>query len=43
MSSVDQAVIDLAEGVSFWGAPSLGVDSFEHEELTFDRHLPACG
>jgi hypothetical protein len=41
--SVDQAVIDLVEGVSIWGVPGLQVDSFVHEVLTFDRHLPACG
>jgi hypothetical protein len=43
VSSVDQAVIDLVEGVSIWGVPGLEVDSFEHEVRTFDRHLPACG
>jgi hypothetical protein len=41
--SVDQAVIDLVEGVSICGVPGLEVDSFVHEERTFDRHLPACG
>jgi hypothetical protein len=41
--SVDQAVIDLVEGVSIWGVPGLEVDSFVHEKRTFDRHLPACG
>jgi hypothetical protein len=43
VSSVDQAVIDLAEGVSIWGVPGLEVDSFVHEVRTFDRNLPACG
>jgi hypothetical protein len=43
MSSVDQTVIDLVEGVSIWGVPGLEVDSFVHEVRTFDRHLPACG
>jgi hypothetical protein len=43
VSSVDQAVIDLVEGVSIWGVPGLEVDSFVHEVRTFDRHLPACG
>jgi hypothetical protein len=43
VSSVDQAVIDLVEGVFIWGAPGLEVDSFVHEVRTFDRHLPACG
>jgi hypothetical protein len=43
MSSVNQAVIDLVEGVSIWGVPGLEVDSFVHEVLTFDRLLPACG
>jgi hypothetical protein len=42
VSSVDQAVIDLVEGVSIWGVPGLEVDSFVHEVGTFDRHLPAC-
>jgi hypothetical protein len=42
-SSVDQAVIDLVEGVSIWGVPGLEVYSFVHEVRTFDRHLPACG
>jgi hypothetical protein len=42
MSSVNQAVIDLVEGVSIWGVPGLEVDSFVHEVRTFDRHLPAC-
>jgi hypothetical protein len=41
VSSVDQAVIDLVEGVSIWGVPGLVVDSFLHEVRTFDRHLPA--
>jgi hypothetical protein len=43
VSSVDQAVIDLVEGVSIWGVPGLKVDSFVNEVRTFDRHLPACG
>jgi hypothetical protein len=43
VSSVDQAVIDLVEGVSIWGVPGLEVDSFVHEERTFDCHLLACG
>jgi hypothetical protein len=43
VSSVDQAGINLVEGVSIWGVPGLGVDSFVHEVRTFDRHLPACG
>jgi hypothetical protein len=43
VSSVDQAVIDLVEGVSIWGVPRLKVDSFLLEVRTFDRHLPACG
>jgi hypothetical protein len=43
VSSVDQAVINLVEGVSIWRVPGLEVDSFVHEERTFDRHLPACG
>jgi hypothetical protein len=42
MSSVDQAVIDLVEGVYIWGVPDLEVDSFVHEVRTFDRHLAAC-
>jgi hypothetical protein len=42
-SVVDQAVIDLVEGVSICGVPGLEMDSFVHEERTFDRHLPACG
>jgi hypothetical protein len=37
-----EAVIDLVEGVFIWGMPGLEVDSFVHEERTFDRHLPAC-
>jgi hypothetical protein len=40
MSSVDQVVIDLVEGVSIWGVPVLEVDSFVHEVRTFDRHFP---
>jgi hypothetical protein len=28
LSSVDQTVIDLVEGVSIWGVPGLEVDSF---------------
>jgi hypothetical protein len=43
VSSIDQAVIDLVEGVSIEGVPSFEVDSFVHEVHTFDRHLPACG
>jgi hypothetical protein len=43
VSSVDQAVFDLVEGVAIWGVPGLEVDSFVHEVRTFDRHLPACG
>jgi hypothetical protein len=35
-------MIDLVEGVSIWGVPSLEVDSFVHEIHIFDRHLPAC-
>jgi hypothetical protein len=42
VSSIDQAVIDLVEGVSIWGVPGLEVYSFVHEKRTFDRHLPAC-
>jgi hypothetical protein len=42
VSSVDQAVIDLVEGVSIWGVPGLEVVSFVHEVRNFDRHLPAC-
>jgi hypothetical protein len=41
VSSVDQAVIDLVEGVSIWRG--LEVDSFVHEVRSFDRHLSACG
>jgi hypothetical protein len=40
VSSVDQAVIDLVEGVSIWGLPSLKVDLFVHEVRIFDFHLP---
>jgi hypothetical protein len=43
VSSVNQVVIDLIEGVSISGVPGLEVDSFVHEVRTFDRHLPACG
>jgi hypothetical protein len=43
LSSVDQAVINLVEGVSIWGVPGSEVNSFVHEVRTFDRHLPACG
>jgi hypothetical protein len=43
VSSVDQAVIDLFEGVSIWGVPGLEVDSLVHEVRTFDRHLPTSG
>jgi hypothetical protein len=42
VSSVDQAVIDLVEGVSIWRVPGLEVDSFVLEVRTLDRHLPAC-
>jgi hypothetical protein len=42
VSSVDQAVIDLVEGVAIWGVARLEVDSFVHEGRSFDRHLPAC-
>jgi hypothetical protein len=40
MSSVDQTVIILVEGVSIWGVPGLEVDSCVHEVRNFDRHLP---
>jgi hypothetical protein len=43
VSSVDEAEIDLDEGVSMWEVPGLEVDSFVREVRTFDRHLPACG
>jgi hypothetical protein len=43
VSSVDQAVIDLVEGVSIWGVPGLEVDLFVHEVRTFGCHLPVCG
>jgi hypothetical protein len=43
VSSVDQTVIDLVEGVSIWRVPGLEVDSSVYEVRTFDRHLPACG
>jgi hypothetical protein len=43
VSSVDQTVIDLVEGVSIWGVPGLEVVSFLHEVRTFDRNLLACG
>jgi hypothetical protein len=43
VSSVDQAVIALVEGVSIWGVPGLKVDPFVHEVRTSDGHLPACG
>jgi hypothetical protein len=43
VSSVNQALIDLVEGVSIWGVPGLEVNLFEHEVRTFDRHLPTCG
>jgi hypothetical protein len=43
VSSVNQAVIDLVEGVSISGVPGLEVDSFVHKVRNFDRHLPACG
>jgi hypothetical protein len=43
VSSVDQSVIDLVEGVSIWGVPGLKLDSFVHEVRTFNRDLPACG
>jgi hypothetical protein len=42
VSSIDQAVIDVVEGVFIWGVPGLEVNSFVHEVRTFDRHLPAC-
>jgi hypothetical protein len=42
VASVDQAVIDLVEGVSIWGVPDLEVDSFVHEVRTFDHHLSTC-
>jgi hypothetical protein len=41
--SVDQAMIDLVEGVFIWGVLFLEVDLFVHEVRTFHRHLPACG
>jgi hypothetical protein len=41
MLSVDQAVIDLVEGVSIRGVPGLEVDSFVHKVRTFDLHLLA--
>jgi hypothetical protein len=43
VSSLDQAVIDLVEGVSIWGVSGLEVDSFFLEVSTFDRNLLACG
>jgi hypothetical protein len=43
VSSVDQAVIDLVEGVSIWRVHVLEVDLFVHDVRIFDRHLPACG
>jgi hypothetical protein len=43
VSSVDQAVIDLIEGVSIWGVSILEVDLFVHKVRSFDRHLSACG
>jgi hypothetical protein len=42
-SSVDQAVIDLVEGVSIWGVPNLEMDLFVQEVRTFGRHLLVCG
>jgi hypothetical protein len=42
-SVVDQAVIDLVEGVPIWGVPGLEVDSCVHELRTFDHHMPVCG
>jgi hypothetical protein len=42
VSSVDQALNQLVEGVSIWRVPDLEVDSFVHEVRTFDRHLPTC-
>jgi hypothetical protein len=42
MFSVDQAVIDLVEGVSIWGVSGLEVDLFVYEVHAFDRHLPTC-
>jgi hypothetical protein len=41
VSSVDQAVIDLVEGVSMWKVPGLEVDSYVHEVRTFDCHSTA--
>jgi hypothetical protein len=41
VSSVNQAVINLVEGVSIWEVPGYEVDLFVHELCTFDRHLPA--
>jgi hypothetical protein len=38
VSSVDQAVIDLVEGVPIWGVPGLELYSFVHEVRTLDRH-----
>jgi hypothetical protein len=37
VSSVDQAVIDLVEGVSIWGVQGLEVASIVHEVRTFDQ------
>jgi hypothetical protein len=43
VSSVDQAVIDMFEGVSIWGVPGLVEVSFVNKVHAFDRHLRACG
>jgi hypothetical protein len=46
VSSVNQAVIDMVEGVFIWGiweVSGLEVESFVHKVRTFDSHLPACG
>jgi hypothetical protein len=43
VSSVNQAVIDLVEGVSISGVPGLEVDSFVHKVRNFDHHLPSYG
>jgi hypothetical protein len=40
VSSVDQAVIDLVEGLFIWGMSGLEKASFVVEVRTFDRHLP---
>jgi hypothetical protein len=47
VSSIDQAVIDLVEGVPIWGVPGLEVDSFAHDVTTiarkglWDQFIPA--